>query len=112
MQTLASPSLTNYQLAADEPTAAAATARSRIGTRTQSSDKAFAVTTTAEAVDVAGISEEMDEQRLLKGLELKRDMEVMLLNNNAQAAGGTLTAAEAAGLAPYITNTALSGVAR
>ena len=112
-QTLASPSLTNYQLEGDEPTAAAAVARTRIGNRTQISYKAFAVTTTADAVDVAGLaSDELDEQRILKGLELKRDMEVMLLNNNAQAPGGTTTAAEAAGLATFITNTDLSGVNR
>tara|TARA_R110002124_G_scaffold285675_1_gene464526 strand:+ start:3254 stop:4249 length:996 start_codon:yes stop_codon:yes gene_type:complete len=109
-QTLASPSLSNIQLEGDEPTAAAATARTRIGNRTQISYKAFAVTTTADAVDVAGVGEELDEQRLLKGLELRRDMEVMLLNNKAQAAGGPLTVAAMAGLASFITNTDLSGV--
>tara|TARA_Y100000310_G_scaffold239502_1_gene243107 strand:- start:556 stop:1551 length:996 start_codon:yes stop_codon:yes gene_type:complete len=111
VQTLATPSTTNFQLEGDEPAATAATARSRIGNRTAISFKTFAVTTTANVVDVAGISDEMDEQRLLRGLELKRDMEVILLNNNAQAAGGTLTVAECAGLATYITNTDLSAVA-
>ena len=112
-QTLASPSLSNIQLEGDEPTAAAAVARTRIGNRTQISYKAFAVTTTADAVSVAGVaSDELDEQRILKGLELRRDMEVMLLNNKAQAAGGPLTVAAMAGLASFITNTDLSGVNR
>ena len=112
IQTLASPSTSNFQLEGDEPSATAATARSRIGNRCAISYKAFAVTTTANAVDVAGIDDELDEQRLLRGLELKRDMEVILLNNNAQAAGGPLTVTQCSGLATYITNTDNTGTDR
>lgn len=112
VQTLASPSTSNFQLEGDEPTATATTARSRIGNRTAISFKAFAVTTTANAVDVAGIDDELDEQRLLRGLELKRDMEVILLNNNAQTTGGPVTVTECAGLASYITNTDNTGTNR
>ena len=112
VQTLASPSLSNFQLEGDEPSATSATARSRIGNRTAISFKTFAVTTTANAVDVAGIDDELDEQRLLRGLELKRDMEVILLNNNKQETGGTLTVTECAGLATFITNTDNTGTDR
>lgn len=111
IQELASPSLTNFQLEGDDNvTAAAATARSRIGNRTAISYKVFSVTTTAQAVDVAGVDDEMDEQRLLKGIELKRDMEVILLNNNKQETGGTATVTECAGLPTFITNTDFTGI--
>ena len=112
IQTLASPSTSNFQLEGDEPTPTAATARSRIGNRVAISFKTFAVTTTANAVDVAGIDDELDEQRLLRGLELKRDMEVILLNNNAQTVGGTQTVTECAGLPSFITNTDNTGTER
>jgi hypothetical protein len=112
VQTLATPSTSNFQLEGAETSAAAVTARQRIGNRVAISKKTFAVTTTARAVDVAGVDDEFDEQRLLKGLELKRDMEVILLNNNAQEVGGTQTVTECAGLATYITNVDNSGTDR
>jgi hypothetical protein len=112
VQTLASPSLSNFQLEGGTIAATAATARTRIGNRTAISAIDFAVTTTASAVDVAGIDDELDEQRLLRGLELKRDMEVILLNNQAQFVGGTQTATKCAGLASYITNTDNAGTNR
>jgi len=96
---------TNYQLEGDDaPAAAAATARVRLKNYCNISRKVFAVTGTGRAVDVAGVSDELNEQRLLKALELKRDMEVTLLANQAYDAGSTLTARRTAGLPAYITN--------
>tara|TARA_R100000234_G_C5000625_1_gene180179 strand:+ start:2051 stop:3043 length:993 start_codon:yes stop_codon:yes gene_type:complete len=108
-QELASPSQSNAQLEGDSVSASAVTQRTRIGNRCQISYTVWAVTTTSNAVDVAGVSNEMSEQKLLKGLELKRDLEVTLTNNQAQAAGGTQTAVKLGGLPTYITNTEIGG---
>lgn len=110
VQELASPSKTNQQLEGRTYSAAAVTARTRMGNRCQISDKVFAVTNTGQAVDVAGVTNEYDEQMVLKAIELKRDMEVSLLDNNAQAAGGTTTVRETAGLATFLTNVDMTGV--
>ena len=112
VQTLATPSTSNFQLEGAETTASAVTARQRLGNRTAISSKTFAVTTTARAVDVAGIDDEYDQQQLLAGLELKNDMEVILLNNQAQTTGGTTTVVKCAGLATFITNTDNTGTDR
>jgi hypothetical protein len=96
---------TNYQLEGDDaPAAEAATARVRLKNYCNISRKVIAVTGTGRAVEVAGVSDELNEQRLLRSLELKRDMEVTLLANQAYDAGSTLTARRTAGLPAYITN--------
>lgn len=103
-QALAAPA-TNYQLEGDvNLTITAATNRVRLQNRCAISRKTYAVTGTGQAVDIAGVENEMDEQRLLKGLEIKRDMEVTLLANQAYDAGGTTTVRKCAGLPAYITN--------
>lgn len=94
----------NAQLEGDVANAGPVKVRVRIGNRTQISKKVYAVTGTSEEVIVAGIADELIEQRLLKKLELKRDMELVLLDNTVQQSGGTTTARNCAGLATYITN--------
>lgn len=95
---------TNYALEGDETAAAAATNRVRLQNRCSISKKVFTVTGTSQAVDVAGVENELDEQRLLKSIELKRDMEVTLLANNSYESGSTSSARELAGLPAYISN--------
>jgi hypothetical protein len=107
-QALASAA-TNYALEGDDTAAVAATARVRLTNRCAISKKVFTVTGTAMAVDVAGVGNELDEQRLLKGIELKRDMEIVLLANQEIDAGSTLTARRCAGLASYTTLTDTTG---
>lgn len=109
-QALTAQSKTNFQLEGDDaPTAAAATARVRLKNYCAISRKVGAVSGSGQAVTVAGVSNELDEQKMLKAIELRRDMELILLDNNAYAAGGTTTARECAGLAAYITNTDNTG---
>jgi hypothetical protein len=110
VQPLAAASKTNFQLEGDDtPSAAAATARERLFNYCAISRKVGSVTGTAQEVEVAGIANELDNQKMLKAVELRRDMEVILLDNNAYAVGGTTTVRECAGLAAYITNTDNSG---
>lgn len=110
VQPLAAANKTNFQLEGDDtPSAAAATGRERLFNYCAISRKVGSVTGTAQEVEVAGIDNELDNQKMLKAVELRRDMEVILLDNNAYAAGGTSTVRECAGLGAYITNTDFSG---
>jgi len=109
-QTLTAPSLTNFQLEGDDsPAATTAVARVRLFNYCAISRKVGSVTGTMRAVDVAGVEDEYDNQEMLKAIELRRDMEVIMLNNNAYNAGSTVTARQCAGLAAYITNTDFTG---
>ena len=110
VQTLATPSKANAQLEGDDNvSAAAAVARQRLKNVCTISKKIGSVTGTMGAVIVAGIANELDNQKMLKGVELRRDMEVMLADNVAYQTGGTTTARQAAGLAAYVTNTDMTG---
>lgn len=100
---------TNYQLEGDDTASSAATGRTRIFNYCAISKKAYTVTGTQIAVTVAGVSNELDEQRLLKGIELKRDMEIVLLANQEYDVGSTTSARKAAGLASYTTLTETTG---
>lgn len=105
VQTLAAASKTNVQLEGDDNlSAAAATARTRLKNYCTISRKVGSVSGTMQTVVVAGISNELDNQKMLKAVELRRDMEVMLADNVGYAAGGTTTARQAAGIGAYITN--------
>lgn len=105
VQTLAAAVKTNAQLEGDDNvSAAAAVARVRLSNICTISKKIGSVTGTMGKVEVAGISNELDNQKMLKGVELRRDMEVMLADNVAFQPGGTTTARQAAGLGGYITN--------
>jgi hypothetical protein len=110
VQPLAAASKTNFQLEGDDSvSASAAQARVRIFNYAAISAKIGSITGTMKAVDVAGISNELDNQKMLKAVELRRDMEVILLDNNAYVAGSAGTARECAGIAAYITNTDFTG---
>lgn len=109
-QGLSTPSKTNFQLEGDDAvSASAAVARVRLANYCAISAKIGSVSGTMQQVDVAGIANELDNQKMLKAVELRRDMEVILLDNNAYLVGGTTTARECAGIAAYITNTDFTG---
>ena len=59
----------------------------RVGNRTQISQKTVAVTGTLQAVDKAGRKSELAYQLSKASSEIKRDMEFTLLNNTVQANG-------------------------
>lgn len=97
---------TNAVIEGDDATTDASTATTRLGNRTQISDKVARVTGTARSVNTAGRADELDYQMLKRGRELRRDMEKALLANNAKVTGADTTAAELAGVPAWIaTNT-------
>jgi hypothetical protein len=79
----------------------------RLGNTCQISRKTPRVTGTQRAVEHAGRDDEMAYQEMLKGLELKRDMEAILVGTNqAKASGNDATARTTATVLSWIkTNT-------
>jgi hypothetical protein len=93
IQKLAAPANPGANAALDGANAptSSITPTTRVGNRTQIMTKTASVSGGLQAVDTAGRANEMEYQVLLKGLELKRDMEVQLAQNGAsQADNGTV----------------------
>lgn len=109
-QALAAASSSNAQLEGDTPTIAAVTGRVRRGNYCQISYKTASVTGTQQAVETAGVPNEMANQKMLKGLELRRDVESQLLSNQAKNAGADATARVSASVLSWIkSNTSTGG---
>ncbi len=97
----------NAVLEGDDATTDAVTPTVRLGNICQISDKVARVTGTQQAVEHAGRDDELAYQEMLKGLELKRDMESILVGTNqAKVAGDATTARKTASVLSWIkTNT-------
>jgi hypothetical protein len=107
-QALAAANGANAALEGDDAdTADAITAPVRLGNICQISDKVARVTGTQQAVEHAGRDDELAYQEMLKGLELKRDIETVLVGTNqAKNAGNSTTARLTASILSWIkTNT-------
>lgn len=101
----------NAVMEGDDATTDAVTPTVRLGNICQISDKVARVSGTQQAVEHAGRDDELAYQEMLKGLELKRDMEYNLVGvNQAKVTGDTTTARKTASLISWIkTNTSKSG---
>src|SRR5437588_11944375 len=106
-QALASVDTANAVLEGDDATTDAATPTVRLGNICQISDKVARVTGTQQAVQHAGRDDELAYQEMLKGLELKRDMETLLVGVSiAKVTGSDSTARKTASILSWIkTNT-------
>lgn len=91
-QALSSINTTNARLEGDALTRASSTAPARRQNYCQISSKDATVTGTQRATNPAGIDDMMSYQMSLKSLELRKDMEAILLGNTGQTAGNTTTA--------------------
>jgi hypothetical protein len=109
VQNLASASDTNEVIEGDDATPDSSAATVRVGNFCQISDKVASVTGTMEAVDKAGRESEMEYQVLLKGLELKRDIEKQMLSNKASSAGATGVAARSASFESWLNSNVSRG---
>ncbi len=90
-QSLTAANSTNSVLEGDDATTDTATPTARLNNYCQISDKVARVSGTQRAVDAAGRDDELDYQVMLKGKELKRDIETILLANQAKSAGAPAT---------------------
>lgn len=104
-QALAAVDTTNAVLEGDDAVTDAATPTVRLKNYCQISDKVARVSGTQQAVDHAGRDEEMSYQEMLKGMELKRDQESILVGTNqARNAGNDTTARTTASVLSWIKN--------
>lgn len=105
---LAATDTGNARIQGDDATTTAASPTARLGNYTQISDKVPRVTRTQRTVNSAGRGDELDYQIMKRGKELKRDMEAILLANNAKVVGDDNTPSELAGVPAWIaTNTSI-----
>lgn len=103
---------TNFKIEGDEATNEAANLTTRLFNYRAISSKVSQVSGSQEAYNTAGRASEMAMQMEDDMLELKRDVEKALMENNAYVAGNTTLASECAGLQAYVaTNTNYSGTA-
>jgi hypothetical protein len=110
-QALAAADGDNAVLEGDDAETDAATPTVRLGNICQISDKVARVSGTQQAVDKAGRDDELAYQEMLKGMELKRDMETVLIGTNqAKNVGADATKRRTASVLSWIkTNTSKSG---
>lgn len=108
-QALAAAVDTNAAIEGNDATGTAATPTARVGNRTQIATKTAIVSGTLEAVDKAGRDSEMETQVLLKGLEVKRDVERQMLSIKPSIIGDSSTAAQSAGFGAWLTTNVSRG---
>jgi hypothetical protein len=107
---LATPNKDNAVVEGDDRTGTALTATSRVGNYVQLFDKVAVIPSTLRKSNTAGRSDEMKYQIATKAIpELKRDIEAMLISNNAAVAGNSSTARKSAGLGAMIYTNISSG---
>jgi len=101
VQELAAAVATNYQNEGADAAYATPTATTRLGNYMQISQKDAAVSGTLDSVDKAGRDREIAYQKVLKGLELRRDIEKYLTSDTARSASDPRKAGT---LSTWITN--------
>jgi hypothetical protein len=108
---LDAPNKDNANVEGDDRTGTALTATTRVGNYAQLFDKVAVVTSTTRKSNTAGRSDEMKYQIATKAIPaIKRDLEAMLLSNNAAVAGNSTTARKSSGLGAMIYTNISSGV--
>jgi hypothetical protein len=85
--TLASPDTDNNQQEGNDWSFDAITPTTRVGNYSQISEKTLIISRTQDNTDKAGRKSELAREVAKKGRELKIDMEVILLSNQASSAG-------------------------
>jgi hypothetical protein len=106
---LAAPNKDNAVIEGDDRTGNALTPTERVGNYTQLFDAVAVVTSAQEKTVKAGRSSEMKLQVSKKMSELKRDIEAMILSNNAAVAGNSITARKSGGLGVFLFTNASHG---
>ncbi len=79
----------NIQLEGDDYTFGETTPPERLGNYTQIMRKDGIISETQEVVDEAGNVQKVKTQKLKKGIELRKDVEYAILDNNASLGGAT-----------------------
>lgn len=101
---LASVNTSNYAVEGDTASDATMSPTTRIGNRTQISQKTVKISGTLEAVNKAGRKSEKAYQLAKASAEIKRDMEAILLSNQAAASGNSTVARKLGGLQTWLSS--------
>jgi len=101
-QALANANADNAHIDGDDTSNENPTATVRVGGRTQIFKRSFGISGTTEAVDRAGRAKEAAYQALLKGLELRRDIEARVTQNKASVTGDATTARQTGGIQAWL----------
>jgi hypothetical protein len=99
---LSSATLTNYAVEGDTASDATIGVTTRVGNKTQISQKTVKISGTLEAVDKAGRKSEKAYQLAKASAEIKRDMETTLLSNQISTNGNSSTARKLGGLQTWL----------
>lgn len=102
--TLAAPDPNNKTIEGDDATNDTGTQPARIKNVMQIFDRVLQVSSTAQAVDTYGRSNELSFQIVKKGKELKRDIESRITGNFGSVVGAAGVAGECAGAAAFLTS--------
>ena len=106
---LADANVDNAQLEGADATSATLTPTTRVGNYTQISDKVIQVSVTDDVVDKAGRSTETAYQLAKASAEIKRDMEKIMLSDQAQDQGTTGTPRKLGGIQSWLTTNVVDG---
>lgn len=110
-QDLANVNLNNAFVEGDEPsTYDAVSPTVRLGNYTQIMKRSFIISETEEVVRKAGRASEINYQKILKGLELRRDAEAIMLNNQGADAGSSSLPRKTGALLAFIKTNVNMGV--
>jgi len=109
VDSLAAASSSNFVLEGDETSTDATTATTRLSNTCCISEKVPRVTGTQLAVVAAGRKDELAYQVVKTTKELRRDMESILLANNAEVTGNATTSREPGGVPSWITTNTSNG---
>ena len=104
------PAAQNTQIEGSDASTGSVTPTTRLGNYCAISDKVIRISGTQDAVNKAGREKEMAYQLILKGRELKKDIELMMFDNTAKAVGTDTVARASAGFETYITTSTSGGV--
>lgn len=108
-ETLAQPDGDNSQLEGDDTTTYEENLTARVGNHTQIFKKAFVISGTQEAVKKAGRKSEINRHRVLKSIEIKRDLEAAILGNRASRAQVSTDARRLGGIPAWLTTNVSRG---
>lgn len=109
IESLSSVDNANANIEGDDASIDASTTPSRVGNYTQLMDKTVSVTTTQNAIRKYGAKNEFARQKAKKGKELKRDMETVLLLNQARVVGAAGTAQKMRSMGSWLTTNVSRG---
>lgn len=109
-ETLAAPSATNAQIEGDDiSTLDNPNLPTRVGNQAQILRKTWGVARTQEVVKKAGRASEINRQKVLKGLELRRDLEMRAVGNFASNSESGATPRRLGGALAWLTSNVSRG---